>query len=173
MKNIPNLSNRLIVSAILEKNINNKPHIFIQTRWKPKTSPTYSGMIEIPAGGVEPYENVYEAICREVKEETGLTITKFINNFQSEISENRIHDKNHVFSPFICQQSLKTNGGLPWVGFVFRCEVTGEINIQKKEAKDPRWISIDELKKILKKHPETIFPLQYPVLKHYLSTIKK
>jgi len=173
MENNRNQPNKVVVSAILEKMIKDKLYIFIQTRWKPQTSPTYTGMLEIPAGGVEPYENIYDAVCREVKEETGLTVTKFINNFESEISENRIGDKNHVFSPFICQQSLKTKGGLPWVGLVFRCQVTGEIIPQKEEVRDPRWINIDELKDLLEKHSETIFPLQYPVLKYYLDNIKK
>ncbi|MEI8067514.1 MAG: NUDIX hydrolase [Candidatus Shapirobacteria bacterium] len=168
-----NIKNYVVVSAILERNINSELHIFIQTRWKPKTSPNYTGMIEIPAGGVEPYENIYEAISREVKEETGLIITNIVNDFRSEISENVIHDKNHIFSPFICQQSLETNGGLPWVGFVFRCGVTGKIKMQKNEAKDPRWISINELKHLIQKKPETIFPLQFPVLKQYLSFIEK
>lgn len=167
-----NIHNQTIVSAILEKVINNKLHIFVQTRWKPKVSPNYTGMIEIPAGCIEPYENVYEAISREVKEETGLIITEIINDFKSEISENKINDKNHVFLPFICQQSLKTNGGLPWIGFVFRCKVSGKIKIQKSEAKDPRWISVDELTNLIENKPETIFPLQYPVLKQYVNTIK-
>ena len=128
-------------------------------------------MIEIPAGGVEPYENIYDAVCREVKEETGLTITKFIDNFQSNITENRLHDKNHVFSPFICQQSLKTDGGLPWIGFVFRCQVKGKIIPQKEEVRDPHWITLKELKNIIDNKPETVFPLQYPVLKYYLNIL--
>jgi 8-oxo-dGTP pyrophosphatase MutT (NUDIX family) len=173
MENNQKIQNKVIVSAILEKRINNKLHIFIQTRWKPIISPTYSGMVEIPAGCVDPYENIYEALCPEVKEETGLTVTKFINDFHGEISENRVNDKNHVFSPFLCQQSLSTDGGLPWVGFVFRCKVIGKIKMQKEEAKDPRWISIDDLKTLIEKKSETIFPLQYPVLKQYVSILDK
>ena len=173
MNNIGNPQNIVIVSAILEKNINNKLHIFVQTRWKPKVSPSYTGMMEIPAGVVESYENVYEAVRREVKEETGLNIIKIIDDFQGGTRENRSHDRNHVFRPFLCQQSLETNDGLPWVGMVFRCEVSGEVTMQKEEAKDPRWISIDELKKIIEKNPETIFPLQFPVLEYYLQVIKK
>jgi 8-oxo-dGTP diphosphatase len=168
-----NKPNQVVISAILEKIINGKIHIFVQTRWKPQVSPTYTGLLEIPAGAVEPYENIYDALYREVKEETGLIITRILDDYQSEISENRPHDKGHVFQPFMCQQSIETNGGLPWVGFVFRCRVTGEVSIQKEEARDPRWMTIPELEEIINSHPESIFPLQYPVLKHYKEIVKK
>ena len=63
-----------VVSAILFTKEDNELRVFIQTRWKPKASPTYSGMIEIPAGGIDSYENVYDALKREVKEEIGVDI---------------------------------------------------------------------------------------------------
>ena len=42
---------RAIVSALLLHRQEGVLKIFLQTRWKPKSSPTYSGMLEIPAGG--------------------------------------------------------------------------------------------------------------------------
>lgn len=164
---------RPIISAILEKEENGKRMIFMQTRWKPKTSPTYSGLLEIPAGGIDGYENVYDALYREVKEETGLDIVRIIDDYHGDIMQTRAHDSSHVFKPFICQQVLETNGGLPWIGFVFRCEVKGKITIQKKEAKDPRWVSLEDLEKILMKTPKKIFSLQYSTLLYYISFMKK
>ena len=163
---------RPVISAILEKEKNGKRMIFMQTRWKPEISPTYSGLLEIPAGGINGYENVYDALHREVKEETGLDIVRIIDDYHSEIIQTRLHDSSHVFKPFICQQVLETNGGLPWIGFVFRCEVKGNITIQKEEAKDPRWISLEELEKILIKTPKKIFSLQYSTLLYYISFMK-
>lgn len=162
-----NNQSRAIVSAILFKKRDGKIRIFLQTRWKQKTSPTYSGMLEIPAGGINPYENVYEALRREVKEETNLDVTKVISDYQSKIFNPRRGDRAFIFKPFICQQVLETNNGLPWVGFVFLCEVEGEAIINANEAKDPIWVSISELKKIIKERPENIFPLQLPVLKYF------
>lgn len=164
---------RIIVSAILYKKTKNDINIFLQTRWKPKTSPTYSGMIEIPAGGIDSYENVYDALRREVKEETNLNITKIIDNYKSKTLNPRPGDRAFVFKPFICQQVLETNSGLPWVGFVFLCEVKGHVKINKEEAKDPFWISIPELKKMIEKKPENIFPLQLPVLKYFVKKYEK
>jgi 8-oxo-dGTP diphosphatase len=163
---------RAIISAILQKIENNETKVYVQTRWKPHTSPTYSGLIEIPAGGIDPYENVYDALSREVQEECGLRIVKVINDYRSEILEPRPNDKAFVFKPFLCQQVLETNNGLPWIGFVFLCEVEGKVKIQKEEAKDPNWLTLVELEEILINNPETIFPLQLPVLKYYVEYMK-
>lgn len=160
---------KIIVSAILLKKQDNVFEVFLQTRWKPKISPTYSGMIEIPAGVIDAYENVYDALKREIKEETNLDIVKIIGDYQGNILEPRKNDKAFVFKPFICQQVLKTNNGLPWIGFVFLCKVEGEARINKNEAKDPKWVSIEELKKIIKKDAKSIFPLQLPVLKYFVE----
>src|SRR5574341_2340059 len=66
-----------IVSAIIEREHNRKKKILVQTRWKPDRDPLYSGTLEIPAGGMQVYENVYDAVKREVLEETGLRVTRF------------------------------------------------------------------------------------------------
>ncbi|MCX6789885.1 MAG: hypothetical protein NTZ42_04790 [Candidatus Gribaldobacteria bacterium] len=55
-----NNQTRAVVSAILYKEETGQKKIFLQTRWKPNTSPMYSGMLEIPAGGIDAYENVYD-----------------------------------------------------------------------------------------------------------------
>ena len=127
---------RVIVSAILTRKRNTVTEVFLQTRWKPDTSPTYSGMFEIPAGGVDTYENVYDALRREVKEECGLEITKIIDDYQSPIAEPRPNDKSFVFKPFICQEALETNGGLPSIGFPSLCETSGEAELNPAEAKN-------------------------------------
>jgi ADP-ribose pyrophosphatase/8-oxo-dGTP diphosphatase len=162
---------RPIVSAIIEKEENNTKYIFLQTRWKPKTSPDYSGLLEIPAGGIEGYEDVIDAIKREVKEETGLDIIQIKGNYEEKIEENIKGNKVKIFKPFLCQQMLSSTGGLPWVGFVFRCEVQGTVTIDLSEAKDPIWVTISELKELLSNSPEKFFPLQYPVLKYYVENL--
>ncbi len=160
---------RTVVSAIIEKIENNTRYIYLQTRWKPQSSPTYSGLIEIPAGGINGYENVFEALKREVKEETGLDVIRIVDGFIDKPQENRPGDESIIFQPFVCQQMLKSNGGLPWTGFVFRCQVSGSIQINKEEAKDPRWMSINDLKNLLSQSPELFFPLQYTTLLYYIK----
>lgn len=171
--NMTNGQPKAIISAILLKKRGEEIKIFLQTRWKPKISPTYSGMLEIPAGAIDSYENVYDALKREVKEETNLDVIKILDDYQGSIIESRKNDKAFVFKPYICQQALETNNGLPWVGFVFLCEVNGELKINENEANDPRWVSIKELENIVNNQPENIFPLQLPVLKYFIDNFSK
>lgn len=161
-----------IVSAILLKKENGEVRVFIQTRWKPKVSPTYSGMIEVPAGAIESYENVYDTLKREVKEETNLDVVRVIDDYHGNVANPRRRDKSFVFKPFICQQVLQTNNGLPWIGFVFLCEVKGEVRVNPSEAKNPRWISLHELRDLVRKNPKAIFPLQLPALEYFVKKFK-
>lgn len=162
---------RAVVSAIIEKEINGEVHIYVQTRWKPDADPTNTGTLEIPAGGIDLNENVYAAICREVKEESGLEITDFIDDYSSSAQVSTPGNSSIVFRPFICQQSTETTGGQAWVGYVFRCHAKGTEKVNLQEAKDPRWISIEELKQILKFSPEKVFSLQLATLRYYTQTL--
>ena len=67
--------NASVVSVIIEREHAGEREVLVQTRWKPERDPQYSGTLEIPAGGIHAYENVYEAVRREVREETGLRVT--------------------------------------------------------------------------------------------------
>lgn len=167
-----NLESRPIISAILLKYENGQGFVYLQERWKPKVSPTYSGMLEIPAGGIDAYENVYDALAREVEEECGLKITKIIGDYKSEIIQLREKDKSFVFKPFICQQVLETDNGLPWIGFVFVCLTEGEIKINPDEARNPQWVSLDQLKEMLDRDKTQFFPLQLPVLQYLCKNIE-
>ena len=91
---------RIVVSALLERVNNDTKELFVQTRYKPQSSPTYLDTLEIPAGGVESYESVYDALKREVKEETGLDIIKIIDDESTGVMENRAGDKSMAFDRF-------------------------------------------------------------------------
>lgn len=129
----------------------------------------YSGMIEIPAGCIDSYENVYDALKREVKEETNLDIVRIVDDYCGEVIESRAGDRAFVFKPFVCQQALETNNGLPWIGFVFLCEAQGEVATDMSEAKNPQWVSVSELKTLIEHESNTIFPLQLPALKYFIE----
>ena len=156
-----------VVSAIVERMKDGEKEILIQTRWKPERDPEYSGTIEIPAGWIERYENVYDAIKREVFEETGLKVKTISPDIQTSLHSPR-DDANFAFVPFCCQQQLR--GGKPWIGFVFLCEVEdGEPREQESETRNVRWIKVSELKKIFDETPEQIFTLQLGVLEYYFK----
>lgn len=163
----------IFVAGILEKMDGNVKKILLQTRWKPKITRKYSGLLEIPGGKINDCENVLDAIKREVKEECGLKVIGFRNSFQEKLLKLNQSEQSMIFQPFICQQVLTKNNKKLWFGFVFICEVEGEPKKQKGETKDPRWVSIMELKKILDKQPEKIFPHQYQALKYYVESMKR
>lgn len=158
------MQNRLIVSAII---LNDKGEIFLQKRFKPKASPAYLDVWEIPAGGVDDGENVIDAIKREAFEECGLVVEVRHTNIETYTDDKG--DIVQVFEPFDCQQMLATEHGLGWVGYVFICKVIGgELKMQLSEAKDPKWVTIEELSNMLNK-PEDFFSLQVPVLKRLVD----
>lgn len=156
-----------IVSAIIEREHEGDTEILVQTRWKPEEDPKYSGTLEIPAGWIDKYETVYDALKREVKEETGLEVLEIRPDTKTETHSPR-EDGSLAFQPFCCQQ--QTKGGKPWIGFVFLCKVEDkEPNAQEEECKNVRWIKKSKLKRIFEETPEKIFTLQLGVLDFYFN----
>jgi 8-oxo-dGTP pyrophosphatase MutT (NUDIX family) len=156
-----------IVSAIIEREHDGVKEILVQTRWKPERDPQYSGTLEIPASAMQVYENVYDAVKREVLEETGLRVTSFYPDIRTQIYAPK-EDDCFAFVPFCCQQQLK--GGLPRVGFVFLCQVEDAEPVpQHDEVRDIRWMTVAALRKIFEDTPEQIFTLQLGVLEYYLQ----
>lgn len=156
-----------VISAIIERVRDGELEILVQTRWKPERDPVYSGTLEIPAGGMNKYENVYDALRREVLEETGLRVLKIKPEIKTEIFSPR-EDGAFAFVPFCCQQ--QTKGGSSRVGFVFICEVEDKEPVaDESEVKDIRWMNIAALRQLILESPEQIFTFQLPVLSYYLS----
>lgn len=155
------------VSAIIERIIEGEVAVYVQTRWK--STGGYSETYEIPGGKIEAGEDVYVALRREVKEETGLEITKIkpeattmVNGDAGQIGV--------AFVPF-CGNLFY---GSFVVGFVFVCEANGDINYQNvNEAKNPRWIKLGELKRMIEKEPESFFPYYLGALKYYVDQKEK
>jgi 8-oxo-dGTP pyrophosphatase MutT (NUDIX family) len=165
----PHAANVPIVSAIIEREHDEAKEILVQTRWKPERDPQYSGTLEIPAGEILPYENVYDAVKREVLEETGLRVTRFSPDIRTKTYAPK-DDDCFAFVPFCCQQQLK--GGLPRVGFVFLCQVEDAEPVpQQDEVRDIRWMPVSELRQIFEETPERIFTLQLGVLEYYLQHV--
>jgi 8-oxo-dGTP diphosphatase len=156
-----------VVSAIIERIREGQKEILVQTRHNPQYEPEYTGTLEIPAGWIDCYESVYDALRREVYEETGLTVTKIHPDERTSIHTPQ-NDGAFAFFPFCCQQQIR--GGKPWIGFVFLCEVEDkEPNSQTDENKDLRWMKKESLAELFKTSPDKIFTLQLGVIEYYLS----
>jgi 8-oxo-dGTP diphosphatase len=155
------------VAMIIERKVKGKKEILIQTRNKPDYDPKYTGCLEIPAGKIRAYENIFEAIKREVKEETGLKVKKIYSEPNTDTIKLR-EDQNIAFTPLCCAQVTK--GPHPYIGFYFICEVEpGELKPQAEEVSDPKWIEKTELKSMLEKGPDKFYILNIAALKLYLD----
>jgi 8-oxo-dGTP pyrophosphatase MutT (NUDIX family) len=159
------------VAAIIERQHNGKTELLIQTRYNPNYESIYNGTFEFAAGTLDKaYENVYEALAREIKEETGMTLKDIINDSQTKVYTPQGQDIDAVFGfkPFCCVQQLRE--GRPWVGFIFRCEVEdGEPRGQDGESKDVHWVGIDEVRTLFEHTPEKLFTLEVPAWAYYFQ----
>ena len=153
------------VAAIIEKITNNEKYILIQTRQKEDGAET-NEMLELPDGKIREYENIFEALRREVKEETGLSITKILgedNQISNFIKGNEVIS----YTPYCITQNL--SGAYSIILNTFLCEAKGELLTETNESQNIHWIKIKELKKIFKNYPEKIFLLHINALQKYLG----
>ena len=124
--------------AIIERTEKGKKEIVIQ--WRDKNN---DECWELPGGQIELYESLYDALRREVKEETGLDVAA-IKGEDGYFQEGRVE----CLKPFSVYQSLEGEVGNS-VGFHFICNATGDLLAEGDQTKNIKWIGLDELEKIL------------------------
>lgn len=153
------------VGAIIVKRVEDEEFILVQTR-KKNSGDGLDGLLEIPAGKIREYENIFEALRREVWEETGLHITSIQGEDDSKLLDVS-GNKTIMFSPYCVTQNL--SGAYSLLLSTFLCEAEGELIEQTNETENIRWISRDELKEIVDNSPESIFLMHVHALRKYLG----
>lgn len=157
------------VGAIIEKIIGNERHILIQTRQKEDGNET-NGMLEIPAGKIREYEDVFSALRREVWEETGLKITKIYGEDTS-VSTQTGDVTTISFNPYCVTQNL--SGAYSMILNTFLCEAEGDLIESTNETENVHWEKVSEIERLLRENPEKIFFMHINALKKYLKESKK
>lgn len=153
------------VGAIIVKRIGDEEYILVQNR-KKNNGDGMDGLLEIPAGKIREYENIFEALRREVWEETGLHLT----TIQGEEACRFLDvDGNEtiMFSPYCVTQNL--SGAYSIILSTFLCEAEGELFKQTNETENIRWMKRDTLKEIVDNSPESIFLMHVNALRKYLG----
>lgn len=152
--------------GILEKSIDGADCILVQERCKDDAK-AESGLLEIPAGKVREYENIFDCLRREVREETGLDIVEIEGEAESEMYESNGY-KALNYIPFNCAQNIE--GYYPILVQVFICKVSGELVKSTNETKNLRWIRLSELGEMLKSDESRFYPMHVLTLKKYLKS---
>lgn len=153
------------VGAIIVKRVGDEEFILVQNRQKNNGDGT-DGLLEIPAGKIREYENTFEALRREVWEETGLHITTIQGEDVSQFLD-VVGNKTIMFSPYCVTQNL--SGAYSIILSTFLCEAEGELLKQTNETENIRWMRRDDLKEIVDNSPESIFLMHVHALRKYLG----
>lgn len=153
------------VGAIIVKKIENEEFILVQNR-KKNNGDGMDGLLEIPAGKIREYENIFDALRREVWEETGLHLIKIQGEEDSKFLDVN-GNETMIFSPYCVTQNL--SGAYSIILSTFICEAEGELLERTNETENIRWMKKDELKKIVDDSPESIFLMHVNSLRKYLG----
>ncbi|MFH1770247.1 MAG: NUDIX domain-containing protein [archaeon] len=133
-------SENLLSRSVTILVFNSKNEIFVHKRTK--TKKTFPGFFDLAVGGaVQTGEDYEEAAKREIEEELGIKNSKlkFLFKFKSKSGAN------DNFSS------------------VYKCIYNGKITLQEEEVEEGYFLSIDKLKKLIKRekfHPESIETLK-------------
>lgn len=153
--------------AIIERIVNELLEIVVQTRDKVGETST----IELPGGRIEQYESLTQALIREVKEETGLDVVE-IEGEDTRVDTKGIDPDYQVecIRPFGAYQTIK--GPFDSVGVYFRCKAQGELLSTGDDTKNPRWISVDELRRLMNVEPLQFSNVDRAGIMFYLKSLK-
>jgi len=153
------------VGAIIEKSDKDQRYILIQERQK-ENAGIENGMIEIPAGKIREYENIFDALRREVREETGLRVTEIKG--EKDAVSNTVNGYQVIsFSPFCSTQNL--SGGYSLLLQTFVCRAEGTLLAQTNETVNMRWITRQKCKEMLSQDAGSFYPMHINALKKYLA----
>lgn len=153
------------VGAIIIKRVGDEEYILVQNR-KKNNGDGMDGLLEIPAGKIREYENIFEALRREVGEETGLQLTSIHGEEDSQFLDVE-GNQTILFSPYCVTQNL--SGAYSIILSTFLCEAEGELLVRTNETENIRWMKREELKKIVDNSPESIFLMHVNALRKYLG----
>lgn len=153
------------VGGIIENNIDGIDCILIQDRYKDNAK-LEMGLLEIPAGKIREFENIYDCLRREILEETGLNVTYIQGEDDADIFEANGY-KVLNYTPFSCSQN--TQGTYPIMVQTFICNASGNLLKNTNETKNIRWLPLIELKKLIESNKNLFYPMHVTTLEKYLN----
>ncbi|WP_055668683.1 NUDIX hydrolase [Desnuesiella massiliensis] len=153
------------VGGIIEKNIDGLDYILVQDRCKDDAK-AETGLLEIPAGKIREFENIFDCLRREIFEETGLQVTYIEGEDNAVVVESNGY-KVLNYTPFSCSQNIQ--GIYPIMVQIFICNASGDLLQKTNEAKNIRWMPLIELKRLLESNKNSFYPMHVTTLEKYLN----
>lgn len=153
------------VGALIHRIVNGEPCVLLQERRKPGIG-VEDGLLELPAGKLRAYESVFDALRREVQEETGLILTHIFGESGTHRRGVLGYDV-QTFMPYCVTQNL--SAGYSIVLSTFLCEADGDPAAQAGETAAPRWMPLAMIALKLEQEPEAFYPLHVNALLKYLE----
>lgn len=150
--------------GIIERIVDGEIFVLLQERYK--GNDCEDGLLEIPAGKIREFENIYDCLKREIFEETGLEVTYIEGEEDSVIVEHNGY-KVLNYTPFSCSQNVE--GDYPIMVQVFICRASGKEVDESNESRNLRWVSLDDLRDMLKDET-SFYPMHVSTLKKYLKS---
>ena len=151
--------------GIIERIVDGQEYILLQER--DKGNNREEGLIEIPAGKIREFENIYDCLRREVFEETGLEVSYIQGEKESVITEHHGY-KVLNYTPFACAQNIE--GEYPIMVQVFLCRASGKELNESDESRNIRWVSLSELRNMLEDNEASFYLMHVSTLKKYLKS---
>lgn len=151
--------------GIIERNVDGEVFILLQERYK--GNGRENGLIEIPAGKIREFENIYDCLRREIFEETGLEVTDIQGEKEAVITDSKDY-KVLNYTPFACAQNIE--GEYPIMVQVFICRAGGKELKESNESRNIRWVSLNDLRNMLREDEDSFYPMHISTLKKYLNS---
>jgi len=123
------------------------------------------GRLEIPTGRWRAGETPREALCREVAEETGLTV----RSMEGEGRRLEPQPGRPVYALEPAAVAVGASGAYPALLVAFTCVAEGEPRPREGETADPRWYPLHDVRAMLA-DPAQFTASAYAVLAAWLGT---
>ncbi|MGX7154288.1 NUDIX domain-containing protein [Enterococcus rivorum] len=112
------------------------------------------------------FENIFETLKREVKEECGLPITK-INTGKIETVSAPYYEV-QSYTPYYSVQNIA--GRYPIMMDVFLCEAEGNLLKETDESKNIAWRSVEDISKLLNQ-PNKFYAMHFGAIKKIITEL--